>query len=326
MGANIEQGVKEPQEVIDPDVGAESAAKGQDTDDGDAGRGSEPDAASIYLREIGRHPLLTAEDEVYYGRLVQKGDHHARQRMIESNLRLVVKIAKRYVNRGLPLLDLIQEGNLGLIRAVEKFDPERGFRFSTYATWWIRQTIDRAIMSQSRTIRLPIHVVKMIYRYHRTARRLSQAQEKEVTPDDVAEILQEQPEDVKHLMSLDNKTASLDVPFSAESEQSLMDLIVDESAGPAERLQDERDRSSILCWLSELSDREREVVVLRFGLNGKERATLEEVGNAIGVTRERVRQIQNAALSRLLDFVESDGNLQSIPAENVEQLHGKRYA
>ena len=271
-------------------------------------------ADKLYLREIGKHPLLSAEEEVHFGRLVQKGDEKARKHMIECNLRLVVKLSRRYLNRGLPLLDLIEEGNLGLIRAVEKFDPERGFRFSTYATWWIRQAIERAIMNQSRTIRVPVHIAKTIYKYQRTARHLSQIQDRDVLPEDIAHMLDESPEEVNYLLGLDGKVASLDLPLSSENAQSLGDTIPDDSGDPLSFLEENSDHMNISYWLSRLNTREREVVVRRFGLEGNERATLEEVGLAIGVTRERVRQVQNAALRHLREFIEDDN---AVLAENV---------
>ncbi len=268
----------------------------------------EMDATRLYLSEIGFSPLLTAEEEVYYARLAQKGDDAARKRMIESNLRLVVKIARRYMNRGLALLDLIEEGNLGLIRAVEKFDPERGFRFSTYATWWIRQTIERALMNQTRTIRLPIHVVKEINVYLRAARRLAQSLDREPSPEDVAEMLDKPIDEVKHMLGLNERITSVDVPRTPDTEKSLLDSIPDEqNTDPFVLLQDRDVQSHIELWLSKLNDKQRAVVERRFGLRGREIATLEEVGNELGVTRERVRQIQIEALRRLREILEREG-------------------
>ena len=266
------------------------------------------DATRMYLSEIGVSPLLTAEEEVYYARRAQRGDASSRARMIESNLRLVVKIARRYMNRGLALLDLIEEGNLGLIRAVEKFDPERGFRFSTYATWWIRQTIERAIMNQTRTIRLPIHVVKEMNVYLRAARQLSQKLEHEPSPEDVAKMLDKPVDTVKRMLGLNERVTSVDSPISRESDTSLLDAIPDESnVDPAIMLQNDDVQNNIDAWLEQLSDKQREVVARRFGLRGYEAATLEEVGNEIGVTRERVRQIQIEALRRLRQILEGEG-------------------
>ena len=266
------------------------------------------DATQMYLSEIGFSPLLTAEEERHYARLALKGDEAGRKRMIESNLRLVVKISRRYLNRGLSLLDLIEEGNLGLIRAVEKFDPERGFRFSTYATWWIRQTIERAIMNQTRTIRLPIHVVKELNVYLRAARELTQKLDHEPTAEEIAELVDKPVEDVKRMLGLNERVTSVDVPLGPDSDRSLLDTIADQQVSdPAELLQDEDMRESIAAWLEELSDKQREVIARRFGLAGYEGATLEEVGREIGLTRERVRQIQVEALRRLREILERQG-------------------
>jgi RNA polymerase nonessential primary-like sigma factor len=266
------------------------------------------DATRLYLSEIEYRPLLTPEEEVYYSRLSRKGDEFGRRKMIECNLRLVVKIARRYMNRGLALLDLIEEGNLGLIRAVEKFDPERGFRFSTYATWWIRQTIERALMNQTRTIRLPIHVIKELNGYMRTARRLAQELEHEPTTEEIAAALDKPVNDVKRLLNLSERATSVDLPIGKDGDRPLLDIIPDEhSPQPAELVQNEEVGQSIEDWLGELDAKQREVIVRRFGLHGHERATLEDVGNALGVTRERVRQIQMDALKRLRRILESRG-------------------
>jgi RNA polymerase nonessential primary-like sigma factor len=266
------------------------------------------DATRLYLNEIGESRLLTAEEEIHYSRLAQRGDNAARQRMIVSNLRLVVKIARRYLNRGLPLLDLIEEGNLGLIRAVEKFDPERGFRFSTYATWWIRQTIERAIMNQTRTVRLPIHVVKEINVYLKAARKLAQRLDHEPTSEDIASVLDKPISEVKRMLGLNERIASVDTPFSKDADKPLVDMLQDESAGdPTDRIQDEDIRANLENWLGKLNDKQREVVERRFGLHGYEHSTLERVAQELGVTRERVRQIQMDALRRLRDILEKEG-------------------
>lgn len=237
------------------------------------------DATQIYLGEIGFSPLLTAEEEVYFSRLALKGDQAARRRMIESNLRLVVKIARRYINRGLALLDLIEEGNLGLIRAVEKFDPERGFRFSTYATWWIRQTIERAIMNQTRTIRLPIHVVKELNIYLRAARELSQRLDHEPTPEEIAAALDRPVDEVRRMLKLNEKITSVDTPVAGSSEKQLLDVLADEKElGPETELQDADIRQHLVVWLEELNPKQREVLARRFGLLGYEPSTLEDVG------------------------------------------------
>lgn len=263
------------------------------------------DATRMYLNEIGISPLLTADQEKQVSRRAQLGDQSARQCMIESNLRLVVKIARRYLHRGIPLLDLIEEGNLGLIHAVEKFDPERGFRFSTYATWWIRQTIERAIMNQSGAVRLPIHVIKDINSCLRAMRVLRQ--EHGATPDAVAiaDYLQRDVEEVERLLALHNRVSVA------------VDSVVDE--GGLERLRAQRDLEPPNCaqrdivnkivdrWVRALEDKQRAVVDRRFGLHGHHRETLDQIGEEIGVTRERVRQIQQDALQKLRTLMEDHG-------------------
>lgn len=272
------------------------------------------DATQLYLGEIGFSPLLTAEEEVYFARRALKGDEASRKRMIVSNLRLVVKIARRYNNRGLALLDLIEEGNLGLIRAVEKFDPERGFRFSTYATWWIRQTIERAIMNQTRTIRLPIHVVKELNVYLRAARELAQKLDHEPTAEEIADALQRPVKDVAKMLRLNERITSVDTPIGGENDKALLDVIADErGSGPEDEVQDNDIRCNIVEWLGELNPKQREVLARRFGLLGYEPSTLEDVGAEIGLTRERVRQIQVEALRRLREILSQQGlSLESL--------------
>ncbi len=265
------------------------------------------DATQLYLNEIGFSPLLSAEEEVYFSRLALKGDEKARKRMIESNLRLVVKISRRYINRGLTLLDLIEEGNLGLIRAVEKFDPERGFRFSTYATWWIRQTIERAIMNQTRTIRLPIHVVKELNVYLRAARELSQKLDHEPTAEEIAEVVCKPVENVQKMLGLNERVASIDVPMG-ESDKAVIETIADrENSDPEILLQNSNISGNLEKWLDMLPDKHAEVLSRRFGLRNYDMSTLEEVGSEIGLTRERVRQIQVEALRKLREIVEKNG-------------------
>jgi RNA polymerase nonessential primary-like sigma factor len=266
------------------------------------------DATQLYLNEIGFSPLLSAEEEVFYARRARQGIETARKRMIESNLRLVVKIARRYINRGLTLLDLIEEGNLGLIHAVEKFDPERGFRFSTYATWWIRQTMERGLMNQTRTVRLPIHVVKELNLYLRAARELSHKLDHEPSADEIARLLDRPVEDVQRMLGLNERVSSIDAPMGGDTERTLGDTLADANASdPADKVQDDDMRVSLDHWLDELPDKQREVLARRFGLRGHDVATLEAVGEEIGLTRERVRQIQVDGLKRLREVLEGQG-------------------
>lgn len=268
------------------------------------------DPTYMYLREIGFSPLLSAEDEVKYGRLARKGDAAARHKMIVSNLRLVVKIARRYYNRGMEFSDLIEEGNLGLLRAVEKFDPERGFRFSTYATWWIRQTIERAIMNQTRTIRLPIHVLRELNTYLTAARELMKTQDHEPTHQEIADALDKSIDDVKNMLELNERMVSLDSQISSENStgRSLSDSLADKDAtDPEEALAKQRLHEALEECLNELNEKQREVICRRFGLGGYERQTLEEVGEAVGLTRERVRQIQMSGLKVLREILSKRG-------------------
>ncbi|MBS0290472.1 MAG: RNA polymerase sigma factor RpoS [Proteobacteria bacterium] len=271
------------------------------------------DATQLYLKEIGRSVLLSAQEEVYFARLAQKGCIESRNRMIEANLRLVVKIARRYLNRGLPLLDLVEEGNLGLMRAVEKFDPEKGFRFSTYGTWWIRQTIERALMNQTRMIRLPIHIVKELNVYLRADRELTQKLDHEPKYEEIAQSVQKEPETVKKIMGLNEKVTSLDTPMAGESERSLIDSVADEANQDPAHLLGEKDfLFEVDKWLDQLNEKQRAVIARRFGLRGFEQATLEDVGNEIGLTRERVRQIQVEALTFLKSFLQTKGLIPAL--------------
>ena len=265
------------------------------------------DATRLYLSEIGASPLLTADEEKKFARLAIKGDESARQRMIESNLRLVVKISRRYINRGLPLLDLIEEGNLGLIHAVEKFDPERGFRFSTYATWWIRQTIERAIMNQSGSVRLPIHVIKDINTCLRAARSIRQSQEREPSVTDIARYLQRDVADVGRLMALHERVTLQSGNVDEFGSGPIDRLRARRESEPPRRAQKDDLNDIVDRWVCELSAKQREVVERRFGLHGYRRETLERIGEEIGVTRERVRQIQLEALRNLRTMMESNG-------------------
>ena len=286
---------------IDEDIEAPAFAVGR-------ANKSSLDATQLYLGEIGFSPLLSAEEEVYYSKRALAGDDSARRVMIESNLRLVVKISRRYINRGLPLLDLVEEGNLGLMHAVEKFDPERGFRFSTYATWWIRQTIERAIMNQTRTIRLPIHILKELNIYLRAARQLTQTLDHEPSAEEIAEMLDRPLDDVRKILGLNDKVASIDGPIGSDESKSLLDTIADEnSLNPAELLTDANLAAHMENLLDELPDNQQEVIARRFGLRGFDKGTLEEVGREINLTRERVRQIQMEALKTLRKLLEGMG-------------------
>jgi RNA polymerase nonessential primary-like sigma factor len=274
----------------------------------DTVKSKSPDATQLYLNEIGFSPLLSAEEEVKYSRMAIAGIEAGRKRMIESNLRLVVKISRRYLNRGLSLLDLIEEGNLGLIRAVEKFDPERGFRFSTYATWWIRQTIERAIMNQTRTIRLPIHIVKELNVYLRASRALTQELDHEPTVDEIAAKVDKPVADVQRMLKLNERVTSIDTPLGSDNEKTVLDLVADEQNNdPQDILQGNNLNHCLDNWLDELTEKQREVIARRFGLRGYDQSTLEQVGAEIGLTRERVRQIQVEALKRMREILSRQG-------------------
>ena len=264
------------------------------------------DATHLYLNDIGGAPLLSADEEKHFSRLALRGDEPARQRMIESNLRLVVKISRRYMNRGLPLLDLIEEGNLGLIHAVKKFDPERGFRFSTYATWWIRQSIERAIMNQAGAVRLPIHIIKDINCCLRAAGRIREQQDTTPTAAEIAAFLQRDVAKVERLLMLHNRVV-IGSGGRDDSDGPLGLLPARKNAEPLRQAQKDNVDAIIDHWVGELDDKQRAVVERRFGLHGYHRATLEQIGEELGVTRERVRQIQLDALKNLREMLESHG-------------------
>ena len=259
-----------------------------------------PDVTQLYLNEIGREGLLTPDQERELATRVRQGDFDARQKMIEHNLRLVVNIAKHYVNRGLSLLDLIEEGNLGLMHALEKFEPERGFRFSTYATWWIRQNIERAIMNQSRTIRLPVHIIKELNIYLRAQRHLEMHGVPDAGPEEIASLTGRPLDEVRRVMSLNERVASLDAPLEIDPSLSIGEAIADErSEQPEDMLQMAEVEHYVREWMAELPERHRWVIERRFGLNNQDIATLEELAEHLAVTRERVRQIQLEALQTL---------------------------
>lgn len=258
------------------------------------------DPVRMYLKEIGRVPLLTAEDEIELAKRIEQGDEEAKKRLAEANLRLVVSIAKRYVGRGMLFLDLIQEGNMGLIKAVEKFDRTKGFKFSTYATWWIRQAITRAIADQARTIRIPVHMVETINKYIRVSRQLHQDLGREPTPEEIAQEMGLTPEKVREIMKIAQEPISLETPVGEENDSSLGDFIEDhEVMAPADAASYEMLKEQISEVLDTLTEREESVLRLRFGLDDGRTRTLEEVGKVFGVTRERIRQIEAKALRKL---------------------------
>ncbi|MBR0566127.1 RNA polymerase sigma factor RpoS [Azoarcus sp. L1K30] len=258
------------------------------------------DVTQIYLNEIGANPLLTAVEEADLARRVRKGDFDARQKMIERNLRLVVNIAKHYLNRGIPLLDLVEEGNLGLIHALEKFDPERGFRFSTYATWWIRQNIERAIMNQSRTIRLPVHVVKELNQVLRAQRSIEADSNGESTLEEIAQRLDKPIETVRAILALSEHTASLDAPLDIDPSLSIGESLADDHADTPEGLIHGAEIETLLrSWIDMLNEKQRLVIRHRYGIDECEMLTLEELAARLELTRERVRQIQLEALGQL---------------------------
>ena len=266
------------------------------------------DVTQHYLNEIGAKPLFTPEEEFEWACRARSGEFIARQKMIEHNLRLVVNIAKHYLNRGIPLLDLIEEGNLGLIHAIEKFDPQRGFRFSTYATWWIRQSIERAIMNQSRTIRLPVHVVKEINVILRALRHLELANGKETSVEQIAHLIGKPIDDVRRALTLNEHIASLDAPLEIDPNHTIADAIADDnSIDPEGLLQANEVGDLVGTWVDQLPEKQRRVLERRYGLGGADISTLEEVAAELSLTRERVRQIQIEALDQLRRVIKRGG-------------------
>jgi RNA polymerase primary sigma factor len=266
------------------------------------------DSLRLYLREIGKVPLLTADQEVYLAKRIERGDMAAKTHMIEANLRLVVSIAKSYLGRGLSFLDLIQEGSLGLIRAVEKFDYRKGYKFSTYATWWIRQAVTRAIADKARTIRIPVHMVEKLNKVVHIERQLVQRLGREPQPDEIALELEMTTEEVREILRMAQLPVSLEKPIGEEEESELGDFVQDEQAeSPFDTASLQLRREDIQKALDSLPERERKVIELRFGLTGSQPCTLEEVGRAFGVTRERIRQIENNTLKRLETLPEAQG-------------------
>jgi RNA polymerase nonessential primary-like sigma factor len=266
------------------------------------------DVTQLYLNEIGANPLLTAAEELEIAKRVRMGDFDARQTMIERNLRLVVNIAKHYLNRGIPLLDLVEEGNLGLMHALEKFDPERGFRFSTYATWWIRQNIERAIMNQSRTIRLPVHVVKELNQVLRAQRHIEANSNGESSLQEIADRLGKTIEEVRSILALSEHTASLDAPLDIDPSLSIGESLADEHQASADsQIHCTEVESLVREWITMLSDKQRTVIRHRYGIDECELLTLEELAARLELTRERVRQIQLEALGQLRRILKRHG-------------------
>ena len=280
----------------------------------DTSKSETVDLIEQYYRDIRRAPLLTKEQEIEYARQFRDGSHQARQIMIQSNLRLVVKIAKRYIKSGIPILDLIEEGNLGLMRAVEKFDPDKGFRFSTYGAWWIQQTIERAIMNQSRTVRVPIHVVKKMNACLRTSRELTKSMDHEPSATEIAQAMKRTPEEIELMLTLNERNISIDSPVAEGFDRSLIELIPDPlDEDPLEKFSKWDIQENLHRWLDSLSPKLKEIVVRRYGLQGHHATTLDQTGLEIGLTRERVRQLQTEALKQLRKLIDNDGeNEQSL--------------
>ena len=301
-------------EIVDDGSHAATDAAGEGSDDGEAAAvkldlSSKPtsgDPVRLYFHEMGKVPLLTAVEEVSLAKRIERHDDEARRRLIEANLRLVVSIAKRHVGRGMPLLDLIQEGNIGLMRAVEKFDYRRGFKFSTYATWWIRQAVTRALADQSRTIRVPVHMVENIHKVVRVQRLLIQELGREPSPEEIATEMGVSPERVREIQKISQEPVSLENPVGEDGESQLGDFIEDaQSVSPVEEVAGIVKREEIGAVLGLLSQRERNVLLLRFGLEDGCPRTLDEVGKVFGVTRERIRQIEAKTLAKLKAYREA---------------------
>ncbi|MCW3007496.1 MAG: rpoD [Solirubrobacterales bacterium] len=314
-GHLVEQGI----DIVGPDgkpvAGPSEPKRNKDEDSGDAAPKKpeidltvEPslDSLRLYLRSIGRVPLLTAQEEVSLAKRIERGDMAAKQQMVEANLRLVVSIAKGYLGRGLTFLDLIQEGSLGLIRAVEKFDYRRGYKFSTYATWWIRQAVTRAIADKGRTIRIPVHMVEKLNKVVHVERQLVQSLGREPTPEEIAKELDCSQREVRDILRMSQQPISLEKPIGEEDESELGDFVEDQTAeSPFELASENLRRENVRKALAALPQREREVIEMRFGLTGERPRTLEEVGRAFNVTRERIRQIENHTLKKLESLPEA---------------------
>lgn len=266
------------------------------------------DPLDKYLRDVRITPLLTKEQEFEYAKLARSGHPLGRKKMIEGNLRLVIKIARRYIKSGLSLSDLIEEGNLGLIRAVEKFDPDRGFRFSTYGAWWIQQTIERGIMNQARTVRLPVHIMKKVNSYLRSSRALNKSLEHEPNKEELAAYGKQSLEEIEKIMMLNEKIISIDAPISGEFDKPILETLQDfQTEEPYEAYLNEDIKKNLNTWIQALSERQRDVIVRRYGLMGYDIMTLDETGQDIGLTRERVRQIQTEGLRTLKKIISQTG-------------------
>jgi RNA polymerase nonessential primary-like sigma factor len=299
-GRRVREGIRDEVSETEPSDGADSRHAAGDVD-----RSEGLDTLKSYLREVRRSTLLTFKQEQQLGKRVMAGDEEARQQMIEANLRLVISIGKRYMNRGFPFADIVEEGNLGLIKAVEKFNYKKGFRFSTYASWWIRQFIERAIINQGKLVRLPVHVVERLNRYLGKVEQLVHELGREPTSEEVAARLKTSLEEVEDLKQLVRTTSSLDSPINEGQDTFLRDIIEDPFClSPADTAEGVLRRSEMMAWLKELPEKERTVILARFGLDGEESRTLEEIGREMGLTRERVRQIETAALVRLRGIIE----------------------
>lgn len=299
------------EEAVEETVAEENAAElgdNEETQDAAMAPDETADVTQIYLNDIGHNALLTPQEELALARRVVNGEFEARQKMIEHNLRLVVNIAKHYINRGLALLDLIEEGNIGLMHALEKFDPERGFRFSTYATWWIRQSIERAIMNQSRTIRLPVHVIKELNVYLRASRHLESQAGREPTMEEIAHLVDRPVSEVRRVMNLNERMASLDAPLDIDPMLSIGESIPDEQhEEPEIQLHNTQLERFVQEWMGQLNEKQRMVIERRYGLNGHEISTLEELACTLSLTRERVRQIQIEGLEQLRRILRRKG-------------------
>lgn len=306
---NVQKEAKSIDELkLDHGASASSLSKKTEAPVDDPTNDNSLDATRFYLNELGKSKLLTAEEEIEYGRRVLQGDEEARNIMIERNLRLVANISRRYLNRGLPLLDLIEEGNLGLMRAVEKFDPNKGFRLSTYATYWIKQAIERAIMNQSRTIRLPIHVVRDLNNFLSAKNKLEQEIGYNPKLDDIAEYTGKPVDFVEKMLKLNEQVTSIDVSCEKDIDKPLVDSLADHSSQlPTEILQDNYLRDQIIKLLYQLSEKQREVIIRRYGICGYECSTLEQIAEVLDITSERVRQIQLEAQKKLKEILLFNG-------------------